>query len=86
MYLFAGSHGSEITAQLEEFCALDHLQLEQRYMIAEQIYMFFLMAQHRGELIETDDVMPNMQTWASALKEGQKAAYGRLRSYSTANK
>lgn len=82
MYLFGGSHGSEIAGQIEQFCALDHLPIEYRFMIGEQIYMYYLMAEHRGELIETDAVMPNVDTWSAALKNCQKAAYGKLRSYS----
>lgn len=85
-FLMSGDHGSEIAAQVEQLCALDHLALEYRYMIAEQIYLLFVMSEHRCELIATDSVMPNKDLWASALKEGQRAAYGRLRSYSTTNK
>lgn len=82
-FLAFGNHGSNNAPQAEEFCALNHLPMEYRYYIAEMIYVFYKTAERRGELVATDDVMPNMETWEAGLKKGQKAAFHKLQSYTT---
>lgn len=83
-YILFGHHGSSPISQIEQFCALDHLPLEQRYYIAELIYVMYKMSENRGDLIESHSTLPDMRTWESALKAGQKAAFRRLQSYSAA--
>lgn len=82
-FLAFGSHGSNFAPQVELFCAYNHLPLEQRFFIAEMVYQQFMIAQNRGDLIKTADTMPDMKTWETGLKAGQKAAYKRLQSYTT---
>lgn len=82
-FLNHGGHGSNIAPQVEEFCALDHLPMEHRYFVAEQIYVYYKMALHRGELVATDEVMPDMDVWIDGLKQGQRAAFTKLNSYTT---
>ena len=82
-FLNSGEHGSNVAPQVEEFCALDHLPLEHRYYVGEMIYMLYKTAAHRGELVATDEVMPNMEVWEAGLKSGQKAAFNKLKSYTT---
>ena len=82
-FLHAGKHGSNILPQVEEFCAIDHLPLEYRYFIAEQAYVYYMMALQRGELTCTDEEMPNMEVWTAGLKQGQRAAFKKLQSYTS---
>lgn len=82
-FLHAGDHGSNILPQVEEFCAFDHLPMEYRYFIAEQIYVSYMIAMHRGELIATDEVLPDMDIWTHGLKQGQRSAFKKLQSYTT---
>ena len=80
-YMMHGFHGSEADAQIEEFCALDHMPMHYRYFIAQQVYVFYMMAQQRGELINIGTTMPDMDIFVRGLKGGQKAAFDRLKSY-----
>lgn len=80
-FLHHGLHGSEIQYQVEEFCAIDHLPMQYRYFIAQQVYVYYMMARQRKELISTDEVMPDMDVWSSGMKRSQKAAFDRLQSY-----
>lgn len=82
-FLHAGNHGSNLMPQVEEFCAFDHLPMEYRYFIAEQIYVSYMIAMHRGELIATDEVLPDMDIWTQGLKQGQRSAFRKLQSYTT---
>ncbi len=82
-YMIFGDHGSNFIPQAELICAYNHLPMEQRFIIAELIYTSFLTAQHRGDLINTDSVQPDMPVWISGLKASQRAAYQRLNSYTT---
>lgn len=78
-FLMNGPHGSDIDAQLEEFCAIDHLPVQYRYFIAEQIYIYYMMARQRKELILTDSVMPDIDAFVSGLKSVQKSAFDKLK-------
>lgn len=82
-FIAFGNHGSSYSPQAELFCAYNHLPMEQRFLIAESIYVAFLIAQNRGDLVAKDAVMPDMETLKSGLKAGQKAAYTHLQSYNT---
>lgn len=69
----------EFNAQVEEFCALDHLPMHYRYFIAEHIYVYYMMARNQSELIRTNEVMPDVGLFSRGLIRTQKAAFDRLK-------
>lgn len=82
-FLAFGDHGSNFAPQTELFCAYAHLPMEQRFVIAETVYIAYKLAQNRSELRSPGSVLPDLNTLESGLKKGQKAAYARLQSYTT---
>lgn len=79
-YIFNSLHGSDVDAQIEEFCCIDHLPMVYRYFLAQQAYVYYMMARRNGDLINTNEVMPNMDVFVNGLKRGQKAAFDKLKS------
>lgn len=70
---------TELNAQVEELCAIDHLPLHFRYFLAEQAYFYYMTALKDKQLINTDQVMPDMDTFTAGLIRTQKAAFDKLK-------
>lgn len=78
-FILNGPHGSDADAQMEEFCAINHLPLHYRYFIAEHIYVYYMLARQNRELILTDHIMPDMDIFTDGLKAIQKSAFDDLK-------
>lgn len=83
-YIMFGHHGSNAEPQMEEFCMIDHLPLQYRYAIAQMVDTFWRMAESRGELIATEEQMPDVELFRLGLEAGRRAAFAHRQSYSTA--
>jgi len=83
-FITFGSHGSNVEAQMQEFCAYEHLPLDYKLAVACLIDSLYNLAMERGELIEADHVRPNLEVFRSGLRKGKEAAYRRTNSYTTA--
>lgn len=77
-YMINGNHGSDLKAQIEEMCMIEHLPIHYRFFIANQVYVYYMMARKQRELIDTESVMPDMDAFTYGLKRGQRAAYDKL--------
>lgn len=69
----------EQEAQIEEFCAINHLPLEYRWFLAEQVYLYYTKALKSNELQHTSEAMPDMDIFVQGLKRTQKAAFDKLK-------
>ena len=77
-YMINGTHGSDLKAQIEEMCMIEHLPIHYRFFVANQVYVYYMMARKQHELIDTESVMPDMDAFTYGLKRGQRAAYDKL--------
>lgn len=73
-YLVFGEHGSSWKHQLEGFCALDHLPMYARVMVAQTILTNYELMELRGQLIHTECVMPNIEVFKKGYHLGKNAA------------
>lgn len=78
-YMFKSLSRTEMHAQIECFCALDHLPLHLRFFATEQIYVYYMMALKHHELINTTQTMPDLDTLTAGLIRNQKQAYDDLK-------
>lgn len=69
----------EQEAQTEEFCAINHLPLEYRWFLAEQVYLYYTKAIKSNEIQHTTEAMPDMDIFIQGLKRTQKAAFDKLK-------
>lgn len=81
-YLISGSHGSSLMAQIQMFVMIDHLPMDYRVAVADLVDTLWRLAESRGELVETDKAMPDVQLFRAALVKGTHAAYTNDQSYS----
>lgn len=70
---------TDFSTQVEALCALHHLPPQQRFLINEQIYIYYMLGRRHAELVNTDSVMPDMDIFSKGLKQSQKSAYELLR-------
>ncbi len=82
-YIMFSEHGSNMYPQLQEFTMLDHLPLEMRLIVANLIYDLYRIAELKGELIETNHVMPDVEAFREGMEKGENAVIEGLGSYTT---
>lgn len=80
-YITFGQHGSDMTAQMQEFCVIAHLPLEYRVLIARLVKSCWDIAEAKGELINPNNVMPDLDLFSSGIEKGHQAASEGLKSY-----
>lgn len=85
-YLCFGDHGSNLQAQLNMLCMIDHLPMTYRVAVAQMIDTMYELAENRGELLHTDQVMPNIEQFRSALEKGRESAHAHIESYNASLK
>lgn len=83
-YLFFGGHGSNLEPQMQEFTMINHLPLHCRVVIAQMVLSMWNMAEHRGDLICTDHVMPDVKLFEKAIQRGYDAVVESENAYTTA--
>lgn len=66
-YIFFGQHGSPMAAQLQLFCALDHLPMQDRLAIAKLALNFWEIDSARGNVINADQAMPDAELLRQAI-------------------
>ena len=73
-YLLYGQHGSSSDSQMQEFTMINHLPLQYKVIIAENIRTMWRLAESRNEILSKNHIMPDLVLFDDALKAGQKAA------------
>ena len=64
--LFGGT-GSSWNGQIDELCALNHLQIKERIDVAELIYSKYTVANSTGSIRQPDAVLPDMENFRAAI-------------------
>lgn len=82
-FLVFGEHGSNIGAQSEEFVMLDHLPMTMRLAVASLIDTLYETASANGLLVNTDRIMPDVETFRDGLRKGRAAVMDGKASYTT---
>lgn len=72
-YLVFGSHGSNLSPQLQEFITIDHLPLKYRYMIAMEVLAFWSLAQVENAIVDDGNNMPNMELFEKGVRKAKQA-------------
>lgn len=66
-YILNGDHGSPFEAQLQLLCALDHLPLDARLMVAKLTLNAWEITTARGDVINADQAMPDAELLRQSL-------------------
>jgi len=82
-FLTFGHHGSNIEPQMQEFCAIAHLPMEYRVLIARLVKSCWDIAVARNELVCPENIMPDIDILNDGIKQGHNAAIARINSYTT---
>ena len=85
-YLVFGDHGSNFVAQLEMLTMIDHLPMPYRVAISRLVDTFWSLADAKGELINTDLAIPDVELFRAAISKGTTAAQSGQDGYTTACK
>lgn len=72
-FLMFGQHGSSWKHQLEGFVALEHLPMYARVLVAQIIATNFDLIETRGQLLNQNYIMPNMEKYREGLGLGYDA-------------
>lgn len=78
-----GKTGSSWREQLNMIVADNHCSMRARVTVAQTVYDNFCMEKARGELVNTDEVMPDLDTLKKAVMDGRKSACDGVDSYAT---
>ena len=70
--LFGGT-GSSWNGQIDDLCALNHLQIKERIDVAELIYSKYTVANSTGSIRQPGAVLPDMENFRSAIDSCYKA-------------
>ena len=70
--LFGGT-GSSWNRQIDELCALNHLQIKERIDVAELIYSKYTVANSTGSIRQPDAALPDMENFRAAIDSCYKA-------------
>lgn len=70
--LFGGT-GSSWNGQIDELCALNHLQIKERIDVAELIYSKYTVANSTGSIRQPDAVLPDIKNFRAAIDSCYKA-------------
>lgn len=81
LYILRGNHGSSPYAVLQEITAYLHTTLNSRYLVAEIIRVNYERELRRNELIANGHVMPDFDTFLSAIEQARKATQSDLDGY-----
>lgn len=84
-YVLTGAHGSDLDAQIQMFCALDHLPIDVRLMIAKMILNAWEIEAARGGLINQDQAMPDVELLRRAIICAHHAVVAGRKAYTTKN-
>ena len=82
LYLIYGSHGSAFAAELELFVAYAQLSLREKLDIANVIRLDYHIAKERGELLDKNDIQPDMELLDKALQSAYQSVTNSKQSYS----
>ena len=75
--LFGGT-GSSWNGQIDELCALNHLEIKERIDVAELIYRKYTVANSTGSIRQPYAALPDMENFRAAIDSCYKAvAYGK---------
>lgn len=70
-----GNTGSSWTAQLDMLTAHNHTTMRSRVNVAQTIFDNYQMEKARGELMYTDNTMPNEENLCQAIAQSKKSVY-----------
>lgn len=70
--LFSGT-GSSWSGQLDELCAINHLQIKERIDVAELIYSKYTVAKSTNNIRQPDMIQPDMKNFRAAIDSCYKA-------------
>ena len=73
-YCMFGDTGSSWHEQLNMLTANNHCSMRSRVNICQAVYDNFLMEKARGELVNEDNIMPDLASLNIALQRGREAA------------
>ena len=73
-YCMFGDTGSSWHEQLNMLTANNHCSMRSRVNIYQAVYDNFLMEKARGELVNEDNIMPDLASLNIALQRGREAA------------
>ena len=62
--------------------ANNHCSMRSRVNVSQTVYDNFLMESARGELVNMDGVMPDLESLGKVVKSGRKSACDGIDSYS----
>lgn len=77
-----GKTGSSWREQLNMIVANNHCSMRSRVNVSQTVYDNFLMESARGELVNMDGVMPDLESLGKVVKSGRKSACDGIDSYS----
>lgn len=72
-YILLGPHGSSVDAQLQLFCAIDHLPMDARLMIAKLTLNAWEIEASRGDTINPDYAQPDIELLREAIIRAHNA-------------
>ena len=81
-YLINGNHGSSLSSQIAMYTMIDHLPMYYRVAVAQLINTLWIIAESRGELLETDKTMPDVELFRKAMHLGTDAVINGREHYS----
>lgn len=76
-----GNTGSSWREQLNMIVADNHCSMRSRVNVAQLVYDNFRMESARGELVNTEGVMPDLESLHRAVSSGRKSACDGMDSY-----
>lgn len=82
-YLVEGQHGSPLEAQIQLFCAFDHLPMDARLIAAKVVFQLWELETARGGIINSADPMPDIELLRSSLIRATEAVIAGRNSYSS---
>lgn len=85
-YVATGPHGSQFSAQVQLFTALDHLPMEDRLAIAKLVLNFWEIESERGNVINKDLEMPDAEMLRAAIIKAHRAVIDGKGCYASAIK
>ena len=69
-----GNTGSSWREQLNMMVANNHCSMRARVNVAQTVYDNFLMESARGELVNLDEIMPDLESLSRVVNNGRKSA------------
>ena len=83
LFLMAGKHGSSWYALLQMFTAHCHTSMQCRVGTARIVLDNYELQQETGELVCTDNVLPDLDVLRNAIESGKSAAQQKRPGYTT---